>query len=162
MNGTPFVLRLTGRELVVIASRWVLGCVFVYSGMSKALHPVEFLKLLRQYEMGENQFVLNSIAIALPWFEVFCGTFLVAGIGVRGSALISLFLLVPFSLIVLQRAWAIHVVSAVPFCAIRFDCGCGGGEVIICHKLATNILLITLSSLVLAIPAERWCMRYRL
>jgi uncharacterized membrane protein YphA (DoxX/SURF4 family) len=83
----------------------------------------------------ESHLVLNSIAVALPWFEVFCGLLLLAGIAVRGSALILLLMLIPFSLIVLHRALAIREASAIAFCAIQFDCGCGAGEVNICHKL---------------------------
>ena len=38
-------------------------------------------------------------------------------------------------------ALALHAGGAVPFCAIRFDCGCGGGEVAICRKLVENTIL---------------------
>jgi uncharacterized membrane protein YphA (DoxX/SURF4 family) len=160
MNEAPFISRPPGRELVAVAARWILGCVFVYLGLKKALHPVDFLKLLRQYEMGESQILLNFLATVLPWFEVLCGIFLLAGIAVRGSALMSLVLLVPFSCIVLQRAWTIHEANAIPFCAVHFDCGCGSGEVIICYKLLENCLLVLLSLLLLTVPANRWCFRY--
>src|SRR6266545_855880 len=156
------VSRLAGREVVALVARWVLGGVLVYLGLNKALHPVDFLKVLRQYEMVESHLVLNFLAAALPWFEVLCGSLLVAGIAVRGSALLSLVMLVPFSLIVLHRALAIHESFAGPFCAIHFDCGCGSGEVVICHKLVENGLLILLSALLLAVRVNRWCLRYDL
>ena len=73
-----------------------------------------------------------------------------AGIAVRGSALILLLMLIPFSLIVLHRALAIREASAIAFCAIQFDCGCGAGEVNICHKLLENSLLILLAALLFA------------
>ena len=85
-----------------------------------------------------------------------------AGIAVRGSALILLLMLIPFSLIVLHRALAIREASAIAFCAIRFDCGCGAGEVNICHKLLENSLLILLAALLFAFGANRWCFRYGL
>src|SRR5439155_10081022 len=102
------VSRWSGRDLVALAARCTLGGVFVYMGLTKALHPVDFLKLLRQYEMIDNHLMLNLIAAALPWFEVVCGGLLLSGIAVRGSALMSLAMLVPFTLIVLNRALAIH------------------------------------------------------
>ena len=151
-----------GREFAVAVARWILGAVFVYMGLNKAMHPVDFLKVLRQYEMVENHISLNLIAAALPWFEIFCGLLLLGGVAVRGSALTSLLMLVPFTLIVLNRAEAIHAAKAIPFCSIRFDCGCGAGEVVICHKLAENISLILLSALALAIRGNRWCLRYNL
>ena len=74
----------------------------------------------------------------------------------------SLLMLIPFTAVVLQRALALQAASAVPFCAIRFDCGCGAGEVLICHKLVENALLIGLSCLLLAWRSPRWCLRYQL
>src|SRR5215472_1787095 len=87
--------------------RWILGGLFVYMGLSKALDPEAFLKLLRQYDLTNNSLMLNSIAAGLPWFEVFCGLLLVAGVAVRGSALLVLLMLVPFSIVVFKRALTI-------------------------------------------------------
>jgi uncharacterized membrane protein YphA (DoxX/SURF4 family) len=159
---TTSASRLSRREIISLAARWILGAVFVYMGLNKALHPVDFLKVLRQYEMIDNHVLLNLIAAVLPWFEVICGLLLLSGIGVRGSALMLLVMLVPFSLIVLQRALAIQTVQAIPFCAIRFDCGCGAGEVIVCHKLLENGFFILLSILLLLGPVSRWCLRANL
>ena len=77
-------------------------------GLNKALpHPEYFLKLVRQYDMVTSPLLLNSIGAALPWFEVFCGLLLLFGVAVRGSALMLVAMLVPFTLIVLKRALAI-------------------------------------------------------
>lgn len=123
-------------------ARLGLGGFFLYSGLAKALHPVEFLKLLRLYDFTDASVVLNVIAATLPWFEVVCGAALVFGIAVRGTALVTLALLVPFTGVVLRRALALQAAQAIPFCAVRFDCGCGMGEVAICYKLVENALLI--------------------
>jgi uncharacterized membrane protein YphA (DoxX/SURF4 family) len=151
-----------GRGVAGLVGRWVLGGVFIYMGLTKALHPVDFLKVLRQYELVENHVLLNLIAAGLPWFEVLCGLLLLAGIAVRGSTLLLLGMLIPFTLVVLKRALAIHAAKAIPFCAISFDCGCGGGAVVICHKLLENSLLILLSLLLLAVRAKRLSLRYDL
>src|SRR5689334_21372353 len=132
------------------AARWVLGLMFIYMGWSKAVHPEAFLKLIRQYDLTNSSFVLNSIAAGLPWFEIFCGILLVAGIGARGSALLVLMMLLPFTLVVLKRALAISDLQHIAFCAVKFDCGCGNGEVLICRKLVENSLLMLLSGIVLA------------
>jgi hypothetical protein len=63
---------LTSPERLALLARWILGGIFVYMGLVKAAHPVDFLKLLRQYEIIESHLVLNSIAVALPWLEVCC------------------------------------------------------------------------------------------
>jgi uncharacterized membrane protein YphA (DoxX/SURF4 family) len=141
-------------EYVRLALRWVIGGMFIYMGLSKALHPVEFLKLVRQYEMVQQPWLLNSIAAILPWFEVFCGALLVTGVLRRGAALVTVLMLVPFTFLVARRAFAIHAGQGTPFCDIKFDCGCGAGEVVICHKLVENGLL-TVGALWLAIRPDR-------
>jgi len=130
-------------------ARCILGGVFVYLGLVKALHPVDFLKVVHQYGVFENHVALNLVAAILPWFEVFCGLLLVCRIAVRGSTLAVLALLIPFSGMVFNRAWALHQERAIAFCAVRFDCGCGTGDVIVCGKLLENLLLALLAGLVL-------------
>ena len=151
-----------GSETVAVLARWLLGGLFLYMGLNKALHPVEFLKLVRQYEMVTQPELLNSIAALLPWFEAFCGLLLLAGVAVRGSALMLLGMLVPFTLLVLRRALAIHAVQGTPFCAVEFDCGCGAGEVLICTKLLENCALSFLSGWLLTGRGRKLCLRYGL
>src|SRR5690606_25311889 len=104
---------------------------------------------VREYDLVQAPLLLNSIAAALPWFEVLCGVLLVAGIAVRGTAAVLIAMLVPFTILVLKRALEMHS-SGTPFCAIRFDCGCGAGEVYICNKLAENVALVLLSAWLLS------------
>lgn len=132
-------------ELAAVAARWIVGGLFIYMGMNKALHPVDFLKLTRDYDLVTSPFFLNSIAAALPWFEVFCGLMLVLGIAVRGTSVVLVVMLVPFTLMVLRRALQIAEFQQIAFCAVKFDCGCGTGEVYICRKLVENSLLTVLS-----------------
>jgi uncharacterized membrane protein YphA (DoxX/SURF4 family) len=145
-----------------VLARWCLGGVFIYMGLVKALDPVGFLKLVRQYDLVATPILLNSIAAALPWFEVFCGLLLVAGVAVRGSALMLLGMLLPFTVVVFQRALAVAGAQAIPFCAVRFDCGCGNGEVLICYKLLENFALMVLSAWLAAGFGRQLSLRYQL
>ena len=159
------LLLLTGiaREATAVLARWWLGCVFIYMGLNKALpHPEYFLKLVRQYDMVTSPWLLNSIGAALPWFEVFCGLLLLFGVAVRGSALMLVAMLVPFTIVVLKRALAIAAVSGIPFCAVKFDCGCGAGEILICHKLVENTVLLLLSAWLLTGRGWPLCLRFNL
>jgi uncharacterized membrane protein YphA (DoxX/SURF4 family) len=151
-----------GWDLAVLAARCLLGGLMIYLGLVKALHPVDFLKVLRQYELVHSPFWLNTIASTLPWFEVFCGILLVAGVGLRGASLLAILMLVPFTGAVLHRAWGIHEAKGLALCAIRFDCGCGSGEVAICNKLVENGFSIALAFLILLVASSRWCVRYSL
>jgi uncharacterized membrane protein YphA (DoxX/SURF4 family) len=159
------LLLLTGlaREAAAVLARWWLGGVFIYMGLHKALpHPEYFLKLVRQYDLVDTPWLLNSIGAALPWFEVYCGVLLLTGVAVRGTALNLVAMLVPFTLIVLKRALVIAATEHLPLCAVKFDCGCGAGEVIICHKLVENAVLLLLSAWLLTGRGHRLCLRFNL
>jgi putative oxidoreductase len=147
-------------ETAGVLARWMLGALFVYMGLSKALHPVDFLKLIRQYDLVQSAWLLNSIAATLPWFEVFCGLLLLAGIAVRGSALVLVGMLVPFTIVLFRRALALQSIQAIPFCAVKFDCGCGNGEVFICWKLLENGLLLLLAAWLVSGRGSKLCLRY--
>src|ERR1043166_2901543 len=158
----PAASAVAARDIISLMARWVLGGIFIYMGLTKALHPVDFLKILREYHLIDSHVLLNLVAAGLPWFEIVCGLLLLAGVAVRGAALLLLAMLIPFSLAVLNRALAIHAAKSIAFCAIRFDCGCGAGEVIICRKLLENTLLILSSGFLLFIRSPRWCLRHDL
>lgn len=147
-------------QLLGLLGRWVLGVLFIYMGLTKALHPEHFLNLVRQYELTTNPFLLNSIAAALPWFEAFCGILLLAGVAVRGTALVCVLMLVPFTVVVVKRALELAAAKGVPFTMIKFDCGCGGGEVVIWHKLIENCCLVVLACLLIVGYGRRFCARY--
>jgi uncharacterized membrane protein YphA (DoxX/SURF4 family) len=151
---------LAAAELLTVLARCCLGALFIYLGLNKALHPVDFLKLLREYDLTQTPLLLNSIAAALPWFEVFCGLLLVLGVAVRGTALTLLLMLVPFTALVLRRALEIHSALDIPFCAVKFDCGCGEGAEFICRKLTENIVLMLLAAWLLAGCGRRFCLRF--
>ena len=136
--------------------------MFIYMGVGKASDPVGFLKLVRQYDVLHHHFALNFVASTLPWFEIFCGMLLVFGIAVRGTAVMLVLMLVSFTALIFFRAWAMRETSGLAFCAIKFDCGCGGGEVLICRKLVGNILLTGLSLFLILSRKARLCLRHRL
>jgi uncharacterized membrane protein YphA (DoxX/SURF4 family) len=156
-SGRRFVL-----DAAAVLARWLLAVVFLYMGLTKALHAEDFLKLLRQYDLTQSSPLLNSMAAALPWFEVCCGLLLLAGIAVRGTALTLLLLLAPFTWVVLHRALALQSALAIPFCTVKFDCGCGAGEEFICRKLVENFLLMLLSAWLLAGRGRQCSLRFSL
>jgi uncharacterized membrane protein YphA (DoxX/SURF4 family) len=159
------LLLLSGiaREAAALLARWWLGCVFIFMGLNKALpNPEYFLNLVREYHMVDTPWLLNSIGAALPWFEVYCGLLLLFGVAVRGSALMLVAMLVPFTAVVFKRALEIAAAKGLPFCAVKFDCGCGMGEVFICHKLVENTVLLLLSAWLLAGGGRQLCLRFSL
>jgi len=142
-----------------VLARLILGGVFLYMGLNKALDPVGFLKLVRQYDLVHGPPWINLVAVTVPWLEAFCGALLVAGVAVRGTALLALAMLVPFTALVIRRALEIQAATGSAFCAIRFDCGCGAGEVWICAKIVENTLLTLLALFLTACRSHRWAAR---
>jgi uncharacterized membrane protein YphA (DoxX/SURF4 family) len=136
--------------------------MFVYMGMQKVADPVAFLHLVRQYDLTQSALVLNTIAATLPWFEVFCGALLLAGVAVRGTAAVLLAILLPFTAVVWHRALLLQAHQGIPFCAVKFDCGCGSGEVFICRKLLENSALILLAVWLMLARGRKWSLRYSL
>jgi uncharacterized membrane protein YphA (DoxX/SURF4 family) len=160
MNGAESNRKPGVIDFITVGARWLLGALFIYTGLEKALDPVTFLKLVRQYDLVNTPFLLNSIAASLPWFEVCCGALLVFGIAVRGTALTLVGVLVPFTAVVWHRALILEAAKLIPFCAVKFDCGCGTGEVFICGKLLENFGLILLSCWLLSGRGRQFAWRY--
>jgi uncharacterized membrane protein YphA (DoxX/SURF4 family) len=154
--------RLRPGEIALVLARWVLAGLFISMGLSKALHPVEFLKLVRQYDLIDHPQLLNFVAATVPWFEIFCGLLLLLGIAVRGTALMLAGLLVFFTVVVWLRALDLQAAGNLPFCSIRFDCGCGGGPVLICRKLVENVVLLAIAIGLMFGRGQRFCLRPRM
>jgi uncharacterized membrane protein YphA (DoxX/SURF4 family) len=140
-------------DIAAVFARWLLGATFLYLGL---------VKLVRQYDMLHHHLLLNLVASALPWFEVFCGLLLLLGVAVRGAAVMLVAMLVPFTAVVLLRALAMQKTGGLPFCAIKFDCGCGAGEVFICRKLVENVLLTALAAALILWRDHRFCLLKKL
>ncbi len=143
-----------------LAARAVLGAIFLYLGVTKALDPVGFLKLVRQFELLPP-LALNLVAAVVPWCEIVFGALLLAGRFARGTALASLLVLVGFTGAIALRAIALHRTGTAAFCSLRFDCGCGTGEVLVCLKLLENTGLCLLAALILIAPEHPFPFRRR-
>ena len=82
------VKRLDATGVPLLLARLVVGLYFMHSGIVKIFDPVEFLKQIRLYHMlpEDPALWLNSVAIVLPWFELFCGAALVlSGVWLVGA-----------------------------------------------------------------------------
>lgn len=153
---------LRGNAALLVA-RLVVGGLFVKQGLSKVDDPVAFLKLIREYELVPEglPWLLNGMAVGLPWLEVLAGALLVLGIAVRGTCLTLLALLAVFTSAIALRAVGIQESEGLAFCEIAFDCGCGSGAVNVCNKLAENTGLFVLALVGLLTPATGLCLRAR-
>jgi uncharacterized membrane protein YphA (DoxX/SURF4 family) len=125
--------------------RFLLGAYLLFMGLSKAMDPVNFLKLLREYHLLASPFPLNVVAAWLPWVEVVCGLFLLVPVALRGTALVVAGMFLFFSSVILLRALELQSAQEISFCAVYFDCGCGVGVVNACRKIGENTLWFLLA-----------------
>lgn len=130
-------------------ARLVVGGVYVWFGVNKIADPIAFLKAMHAYGMLPESppWLLNGSAVVLPWFEILCGLLLVCGIWRRHAAVLLLLLTAFFTVVVAWRAHRIAEAGGLPLCGVKFDCGCGVGEVWFCHKVAENTALVLLAAL---------------
>jgi len=145
MNNTGSPRMSKAADVASLVIRVALGVILIYMGAHKVGDPAAFLKLVRQYNALHDHVLLNLVAATLPWFEVFCGALLILGVAVRGTALNIAVLLAVFTVLIYIRGRALSATGGLPFCAVKFDCGCGAGEVMVCRKLAENTGLFLMS-----------------
>jgi hypothetical protein len=106
-----------GQRLAVVERgiRWLLACIFLYSGVVKLIDPQSFATVIAGYGLLPKA-LLFPVALVLPILEV------VAGIGVmfavRGSLAIITGMLVLFMVVL---AYGISL-------GLDIDCGCFGPE----------------------------------
>lgn len=140
------VRRLDDSGVPALLARLAVGGWFAYLATMKLLDPIAFLKLVRQYNVLplDPPVILNMTAAVLPWLELVCAAALVLGFLRRGAALVIAGMLAFFTpMLLLHAVGLLHDPTRhfATFCAVKFDCGCGTGEVFICHKLTENVAL---------------------
>jgi uncharacterized membrane protein YphA (DoxX/SURF4 family) len=162
MSTEPGLVRQFSRsDAMIVLFRLVIGGLFIYMGIVKAMAPVTFLKLIRQYEMFPDSvwWLLNFTVATLPWIEILCGLLLILGVNLRGTALLIMVMLAVFTPMIFLRGQAIHAKDHLSFCKIYFDCGCGAGVVNFCWKMAENIALFLAALCILLSRSRRFYLR---
>ena len=95
--------------------RWSLGCIFIYSGVTKLFAPSTFAVLIDAYGLVP-EILLMPAAMILPMLEVLAGAGLM--IDLRGSLAMIAGLLILFAGILGFGIWM----------GLDVDCGCFGPE----------------------------------
>jgi uncharacterized membrane protein YphA (DoxX/SURF4 family) len=129
-----------------VLARWLVGGMFAYMAYMKLLDPILFMKETREYGFLPESMpiLLNLTAVIVPWLELLCAIALIVGLWTRGAAVIIFGMLMFFTPLVTWRAIGLYTApdaAFTSFCAVKFDCGCGTGEVYICWKIFENTLL---------------------
>ncbi len=120
--------------------RLVLGVVFIYASYDKILDPSKFARDISNYHIVPFG-LENTVAIILPWLELFIGIGIVLGIYIDGNTLLSAFLLLLFNFLIFQAMVR----------GFNIECGCGlkEGELVGWRKLIENFTLFGGACLIL-------------
>ena len=120
--------------------RLVLGVVFIYASYDKILDPSKFARDISNYHFVPFG-LENTVAIILPWLELFIGIGIVLGIYIDGNTLLSAFLLLLFNFLIFQAMVR----------GFNIECGCGlkEGELVGWRKLVENFTLFGGACLIL-------------
>jgi len=125
-------------DIVSLLGRLAVGGVLLYAGFSKALAPAaEFAAALDTYHLFPAA-ALTPIALVVPWFEIWTGLFLIAGLYTCWAAGCAAGLFTTF-LAVLASAKMRHIDLA--------SCGCFGAETLspaVTVKLDAGLWVIAL------------------
>ena len=124
----------------IYTMRLVLGIVFIYASYDKILDPSKFARDISNYHFVPFG-LENTVAIILPWLELFIGIGIVLGIYIDGNTLLSAFLLLLFNFLIFQAMVR----------GFNIECGCGlkEGELVGWRKLIENFTLFGGACLIL-------------
>jgi len=96
-----------------LSARLLLGAIFIAASIDKIAHPAEFAKIVSNYQILPV-YVINIVAIVLPWLEAILGLIIVCGWWLPGATALANLLLAGF--------WA-ALAQAVAR-GIDLHCGC--------------------------------------
>ncbi len=131
---------------LIAITRIYLALILILSGLDKINNLSVFSDSIANYKILPEQFI-NIFAITIPWIEVVIGAFLLLGIFIKENSIISLSLILIFT---------IAVLSAV-LRNLDIDCGCQGtfnGQKVGMLKILENILLISFAYLSIKFPNQ--------
>lgn len=110
---TASTVRLLTHPVLSFTFRLYLAGVFIYASLYKINFPAEFADNIASY-LIVPYLLVNPLALVMPWLELVCGLFLLAGVRVRASSLLICGMLVMFI-----AAIVVALISETPI-----GCGC--------------------------------------
>jgi len=152
---------VAGNRHVILIFRAILAAVFIYAALQKIGKPLMFADEIRMYQVLERGPLLYMVAIALPWIELFCGLSLLAGLFLRGTALILIVMNAVFLAMITWRTAAVMGAEGTPLTKIYFDCGCGFGATYAWKKLLEDSAFILMAAAIYFAPAFRFALTPR-
>jgi hypothetical protein len=89
------------RKWILLAIRYILGSIFIYSAYAKLLDPRGFADSIQNYQVF-GIILSNWAAVIVPTLEGILGILLITGIWLEDSLLLTLGLYVIFDIMIVQ------------------------------------------------------------
>jgi uncharacterized membrane protein YphA (DoxX/SURF4 family) len=122
--------------------RIIVGLVFIYASIDKISSPAYFAGTIQNYQIIP-EFLMNIVAITLPWVELICGVLLLIGVWHRSAALILSLLMIVF----------IFAILSAIVRGLGIECGCfGAGTSANWTRIMEDIFLLAFSLQILFFP----------
>lgn len=93
--------RVLTHPLLALVLRLYLAGVFIYASLYKIFFPAEFADNVASYLLVPF-WMLNPLAVFMPWLELVSGLFLLAGVRVRAAVTLICAMLVLFILAIIS------------------------------------------------------------
>ncbi len=104
------------KHAVQMLLRLVIGGVFIWAGILKALDPAGFAQDIEAYQLLPYTLSVAA-ALYLPWLEIFCALALISGCWIKGAATNLTALLLIFIGALISAWWR----------GFDINCGCFSG-----------------------------------
>jgi uncharacterized membrane protein YphA (DoxX/SURF4 family) len=138
--------KIFNNKILLLTIRMLLGFIFIFAAITKVTDPEGFSQAIYNYKLIPD-FLINFLAIIIPWIELVAGILLAFGISVKENSVIFSGLLVLFIV-------AIGISLAR---GLNIDCGCFGtidGSKIGLLKILENIGLLLLSLILIKFDSK--------
>ena len=133
----PRLKLILTHPLLALILRLYLAGIFIYASLHKINFPAEFADNIAGY-LIVPYWLVNPLAVFMPWLELVCGLFLLAGVRVRAASLLIGGMLIMFTLAVI-----VALVQDTPI-----GCGCfqSVGEAISWWTVLRDLVWLAMSA----------------
>lgn len=137
---------ILNNKYLLLTIRLFFGFVFIYASVTKISDPEGFAQAIYNYKLLPL-FLVNILAIILPWIELTTGILLLFGVSVKENSVILNGLLVIFIVAI--------IISL--FRGLDINCGCFGtvdGAKVGLQKILENIGLLILGFVLIKFDSD--------
>lgn len=139
--------KMLSDKYFILLARIVVGFIFVAFGIEKIFEPAKFANEIGNYQILP-EFLLNLVALFMPWMELVIGLFLLTGIRLKANSVIAGSLLLLF----------IVAISIAMARGLSISCGCSSSnaQMVGFPKLIENTTQLILCVLIYLAPNNQF------